>query len=752
MVKVNYKISSRAAILLGRENVSKADGAIIELVKNSYDADASECFVIFDVVNDSIYIVDNGSGMNEDDLINKWLTIGTNNKKYDYLTKKNRIKSGEKGIGRLALDRLGTKYELYTKKRCDKTFYLMTDWTNFENDKINLDDIEVEINVVKNNFSELSSISIFNDVHLEKFEQGTVIKISGLRDTWTEKELVTIKQMLGYLLPPVEQRDFNVFYKDSINGFEKIDSLVNEEYDYKIISKFDGENFVIDLYRNEFDLNRIPDSMFENPAFKDYPYRKEDFIQKKITYNFSISKLLNCSDEKKISNVKKIGKFNFNYIFMKMQTTEKDNKIYYYKPFSKNRENWIKDNCGIKIYRDGFMVRPYGDQLLMDAFDWLGLDARKAHSPAAISHPGMGWKVRNSQGQGTLIISRVNNNEILDKSSREGIIDNESFRLLKEVLHSIISIFEKDRAYIAKNFKIIYELLNKKENIKNEGTILAESILKNERKYDNNDINKKLAETITFYKEERDELISEIKLLRSLSTNGLITTSIVHDLKTTSASMVNRVDDIKNAINLKNDNLLSLCLTSLEKSDIFLKSWINVLISQVKSDRRKRRKESLSIVVENIINNIKPILDRKNINIFFSKSFDEIYKKIFIVDFESILYNLIINSVEAFEQSSVFERKININVCYENDNFVLDYSDNAIGLSDIFKNPYDIFDFGVTSKYDKYGEKVGTGLGMYILASTVNDYNGKYELINVKNGFALKVYIPCDGEKNEREN
>ena len=65
MEKLKYNISSRATILLGRESVSKVDGAIIELIKNTYDADASICYLMFDAEADKIYLLDNGSGMSK---------------------------------------------------------------------------------------------------------------------------------------------------------------------------------------------------------------------------------------------------------------------------------------------------------------------------------------------------------------------------------------------------------------------------------------------------------------------------------------------------------------------------------------------------------------------------------------------------------------------------------------------------------------------------------------------------------------
>lgn len=115
---------------------------------------------------------------------------------------------------------------------------------------------------------------------------------------------------------------------------------------------------------------------------------------------------------------------------MKLSLRDDSKETFFYKEISKKRTDWLNEFGGIKIYRDNFFVRPYGVPGT-DTFDWLGLDARRAKNPAGISHPGGGWHVRNNQSQGTILISRVQNAVLLDKSSREGIIENEYFSILK---------------------------------------------------------------------------------------------------------------------------------------------------------------------------------------------------------------------------------------------------------------------------------------------------------------------------------
>lgn len=755
MGKMKYKISSRAAILLGRESVSKVDGAIIELVKNTYDADAILCFICFDIENDNIYILDNGIGMTKETIENYWMTIGTDNKRENYKSEKNRIKSGEKGIGRFALDRLGSKCEMYTKNKIsEKVILWKNDWESFEQPGKTIDEIEAEFYYLETTFENIVPKPILEDINKinEKIKQentfislesGTLFKISKLRDIWDEKEIFDIVNSMGFLIPPNENKEYMIYMKKSLNeDYIEVENEITYEYDYKMYVDFDGEKFEVKLVRNEFDLNRIPSEIFQMERFKKSPYTYSDFEKQEFVYDFSIPQLMKNENKDFIETIKKIGKFKFNYTFMKISSDVTAKESFYYKEMSKKRKLWLDQNSGIKIYRDNFLVRPYGD-MNSDSFDWLGLDARMAKNPASISHPSGSWHVRNSQSQGVILISRVNNEEIIDKSSREGIIENEYFRLLKDVIKNLISIFEQDRAYIGRTMKLYKDEKNKKEKTKEEGKNIAKTILrrKNKKVQSNTEQVKTLAETVKIYEEEREELITEIKQLRSLATNGLITTSIVHDLKSINALLVNRVDSIETALDLNNEMLINRNLNDLRKNDIFLKSWITVITNQTKKDKRTRLKKNFYTVIHDTIAVLEPILTQKKIKVKITGDNKQTFKRIFVSDFESILYNLIINSIESFEKSRITERIINISLKTDED-FIIDYKDNGKGLGEVFKDPYDMFTFGTTSKYDVNGKQIGTGLGMYIVASTIREYNGKYSITEYKSGFGLEMRFP----------
>lgn len=758
MAKMKYKISSRATILLGRESVSKVEGALIELIKNTYDADATLCYVYFETSENALYIIDDGTGMTKSVIEDNWMMIGTANKRDEYISEKDRIKSGEKGIGRFALDRLGSICEMYTKNANDKFIRWSTNWNSFEEAGKTLDEIEADFDYLNTNIYEILPECVKREIKLLErklnedrkeenevsfmFKTGTVLKISGLRDNWKENTINNLINSLGFLIPPEEQDEFYIsIQKSNDSGFELIENTLSEEFDYKINAHFDGSEFEITMERNEFDLSRMPDDVFREERFLRYPYRKEDFEKKVFIFHYPISQLFSTDDKELIAKIKEIGEFKFKYIFMKLSMQGESQDVYFYKTISKTRKNWLDEHGGVKIYRDNFLVRPYGD-VNSDSYDWLGLEARYNSNPVAVSSKSEAWSVRNAQGQGTIFISRITNDSIIDKSSREGLIENESFKLFKETIIKIISVFERDRAYIARTLKQYDDRINEKEKTKREGTALAQNILKNKK--DNKSAKSKLeslAKTVKYYEEERDELITELKLLRSLATNGLITSSIVHDLKSINAILVTRVDSMRLAFENNNAYLIERNLNDLYKNDTFLKSWISVISNQSKKDKRKRLKKDLYVTIKNIVDILDPILKQKKVELLVNTDNKATSRRIFESDYESIMYNLIINSIEAFSKSDTRNREIVIDLKTE-DKFIITFTDNGKGIGSYFKDPYDIFKFGTTSKYDQEGNAIGTGLGMYIVASTIREYNGDYRLIEVNNGFSMEIKFP----------
>ncbi|MFN3378352.1 MAG: ATP-binding protein, partial [Runella zeae] len=265
--KVPFKVSARTAKLIGLENFSTEEGAIIELVKNTYDADARNCILIFDLKvklektlngdvveteikkfkkeSSSIYIIDNGIGMNDTIIQNQWMTIGTDNKLYEHTTKNGRIKTGAKGIGRFALNRLGMLTDMTSLPTTLKAqdldnveveevieeaynakvipnddcvgFGWTVDWKDFDKKGATVSDVEAilsrkeNLNIKQELISRFSSYPKVKEL-LERvdYKSGTIIEITELNDDWNEDKLRKLFGNLEMLLPPEEQNDFSI--------------------------------------------------------------------------------------------------------------------------------------------------------------------------------------------------------------------------------------------------------------------------------------------------------------------------------------------------------------------------------------------------------------------------------------------------------------------------------------------------------------------------------------------------------------
>lgn len=262
MAELQFRISSGLKSIIGRDLITDDYIAVFELVKNAYDAHASRVDLYFnDLKKDTakILIIDNGKGMNYDDIINKWLFVaysakrqGTEDDNFDYRDRiySNRPFAGAKGIGRFSCDRLGRFLYLETIKLEEdpKIESLYTDWDKFEN---NLQEEFVNISVIHNTISK----SNYNIQH------GTVLEITNLREEWDRNKLLTLKNSLSKLINPIEDNQSPKF-SIVIHAPDELeeDNKVDEYY-----KKVNGEvkNFI-------FETLNLKTTKIQSSVYKDY--------------------------------------------------------------------------------------------------------------------------------------------------------------------------------------------------------------------------------------------------------------------------------------------------------------------------------------------------------------------------------------------------------------------------------------------------------------------------------------------------
>lgn len=755
MARIPFNVSAKTARLIGRENVSNLEGALIELIKNTYDADAKKCVVYYESSTDRLFIIDNGIGMNKDVIINNWMTIGNSTKKESVFTKSGRVNTGEKGIGRFALDRISEKCTMLTVSK-DERFEWLVNWENFDSSEM-ITDTYAELNDISENIPEFLS-DLDNEFLCDMLKSdftgtGTCFVLENLRDQWNEAVIERVKSSLQKLLPPMENNVFELFFflQDTKTKDARILPDLLNEYDYKL--HFEVDDFgecTIQIHRNEFFFGTQFEKIMKKADFSDED--REYFNDKLIIKEGSIYDFLPGVEEKI-----NIGPFSGDIYFYKLVLQSDNQEKYYYKNFVTKRTNF-KELSGIKIYRDDFLVRPYGIYGTT-GYDWLDLSTRKAESPAAVSHKSGSWRVQANQICGQIRISRLNDN-LPDKSSREGIVETKEFKLFRELVVNFIEKLEEDRQYVIRKLdqlykstakgeqalKIAKEELNKykkEEGEKERNNKDNEADSEKKQSYEN------FHKAISYQEERIQDLQEEMGLLRTLATTGIVVNTYIHEIKALTTQLNVGVKEAYAC--LEEDNDIISAKEELKKLRVLkdkFNSWFKVTIDAVEMDKRKRKKENIGNIIQRSISKWKSVQNNKIDYVYVEN--EEIEIRCFPFDFETIVSNLVTNSSTIFKNHKVEKPTIKIEIGRKDDKFYIKYSDNGPGLCDAFKKePQKILKYGVTDRRNANGEVVGTGMGLWIVDSIIQNYKGHIDLrknIEKETGFFMDLFF--EGREN----
>lgn len=830
--KIPFKVAARTAKLIGLENFSTEEGAVIELVKNTYDADAHNCILIFDIKvkeekiisdkeevivekidreNSSIYIIDNGIGMSDLTIQNQWMTIGTANKLHSHLTEGGRVKTGAKGIGRFALNRLGmltnmiSLPELIEVKDGDEiklvpnsdklSFDWMVDWKDFDKENATVSDIEAVLESKrKQSIKEDLLKRFFRYCKVEelientKFSSGTIIEITELNDEWSFEKIRKLFNNLEILLPPKEQSDFsiNLFLLNDLDSFGVVNRAYYDDYDYKLKATYKHNNekkLKIELVRNELDVSILEkqySDFFNLDDSRKEPYRLEDFKKGKIEWELPLNNLMSQEVDKELLN--RIGNFDFTFYFLKNSISddieEGNRKKYPYKAInSAERRSWLKKFGGIKIFRDDFRIRPYGE----NGDDWLRLGERQAQSPGGAGQRLGGYRIRPNQIAGTINISRIDNESFQDKSGREGLIENEEFELFKNVIREIISIFEKDRNNVMYHLSEMYkkqnyeletiikakenaELIRKQKEQKEQEElpvddgfgrpIISSDSTSHEKEYSKNEEN--MADAIFFLENKNEEKDRELRLLRSLASVGLIISSFAHELHNLKTRLIPRTKFLENVLLKHLDRKMFesnkyedpfFLLDLIKQEDIRLQHWLVYSLNTLKRDKRERKKIDLNKYFENFKSLWQKTLVDRKITLEYSSDVKNKYEiKAFEADLDCIFNNLLSNSLNALKGVNKDDKRISITCNIVDDNVEIFFLDNGKGLDvKYIDNPNQIFNIFESSKVDKHGNIIGTGLGLSIVKTIISEYNNSsIEVFEVNSGLGFKISFRGD--------
>lgn len=751
--KISFKVSARTARLIGRENVSNDEAAIIELVKNGYDADAEHVDVLFE--HNDLFIIDSGIGMTAKTIEDKWMVIGASAKRVETTTPKGRIVSGEKGIGRFALDKLGTAVILssWTGQKADNPVEWVARWDDFEQEGTTVDavsatmrDLEIE------DFTKL-----YKRLTKRTATHGTVLHIHGVREVWDEPRIQELFESMRALVPPARDKDFGITLRsaDHPKKWGRVDPLIAENYDYRLEATYNPAKQQIEyvVYRNEFDIMQLEkkySEVFNEPNMGTAPFDLATFRKGSYTGSIALRKALRTDAVNK-QLLDSMGKFSFDLSFSKVsRPNDEDVDRFPYKTIDyRERAGWLKKFGGIRIFRDNFRVRPYGEA----GDDWLRLGERQAQSPGGAAQRLGGYRVRPNQVTGSIYISRLENEDLQDKSSREGIVENKSFDLLKNIIKNMLTILENDRNTVLFSLSQLDKRINKSSQIESKGREALAEIKKEKRDSKNDkqsgrsEYRKERTERVFEYAEilesKVDDKNEEIRLLRSLASAGIITAAAAHELNGLKNHMLVRMRQFDKLLGgyLDRDSFQNVLVSKnpfarieqMAVSDAKIVAWLDYALMPLRRDRRTRKKVNVAEYISGLSGVWSPLLSSRKIilDIGIDKESEQVFTRLFPIDLDTIFNNLIINSMEAFVQNKrLEERRITINLSADASSITIQYEDTAGGLHETFlSDPHQIFRPHVTTKVNALGEPTGTGMGMYLIKAVLDDNDGQITLL-----------------------
>ncbi len=347
-----FKISAALKDIIGKELITDEFVAVFELVKNSFDANASKVEIIFEnnhqLINSRIIIKDNGIGMNYIDLKNKWLFVaysakrlGKENEDYRDKIKSKRVFAGAKGVGRFSCDRLGRYLNLITIKDeiNPKIENLVVNWEDFEN----VDNKEfVKINVTHNVLKE----------NTYKLKKGTVLEISGLRDNWDRDRILKLKKSLAKLINPNQENDSNNF---SIEIIASDEQLLDKEPNKK------GEK------KNDLEL---VNGIIKNPIFETLNIKTSNIFVKISQDGDFIETVLQDRGDRIYYLKEKNPYKNLYNITVYLFQLNRSSKYNFHRIMGMHSVGY----GSVFMYKNGFRIYPYGEE----GEDLLQIDRRKA--------------------------------------------------------------------------------------------------------------------------------------------------------------------------------------------------------------------------------------------------------------------------------------------------------------------------------------------------------------------------------------
>ena len=736
---ITYRIRPAARLIhtIGSDLIGDSYAALVELVKNSYDADATNVNILFKytkIGNQDALIIsvkDDGHGMDFDTVINKWLVPATDDKQKKKHSKKGtRTLQGRKGIGRFAASILGQEMTLSTVDQHGQKSEAVIDWRIFKTDDF-LENIELLIE--KKQTDEPSGTEILIIAKDEKFDEIIIDengneKILEKTDSklsyWNKNTLEKLINELRKLISPFEDSigdEFEINLSFQNLPFREIDENIKIDtypiinfYDYRIAGTISGDGDALLTFENNV-----------NP----------DAVQiERITQKFELT-----------GNNKYCGLINVDFRVFDREPEAIDNLINkgLINPITKTlmgkheAKRYLNEAYGVNIYKNFFRIRPYGN----GGIDWLDLDKDRIQN--------FTLKISNNQIVGFVTIQSEEDSGLEEKSARDGLKENEHYFGLKELAKKALFELEVRRlAYRIKSEKSrgksrkVQETIDSLFSLSDIKSTIRKKLL--EFKIDKKaiiEINDILTQEEEKKVQLKEEIEKTIAIYQGQATLGKIVNFILHEGRKPLQFFNSETKIMERYLRFyrstKEEEYFDELFKSIEGFKInseFISTLFKRISPLAKQKRDKRSDFSVLKVVTESLGVFTTSLDESNIKVEIIGD-----EKVQVFGWAEDLYialtNLIENSIYWLSISKSNEKKITIEVIENNDTVLIDYKDTGPGLTDLELETGAIFEPGYSKKIN------GTGLGLAIAGEACDRLNGELSARKAKNGVNFQIEI-----------
>lgn len=680
--------------LIGRDLITDRVTALFELVKNCYDANAQNVSVVFENVeagnNQSIIRVeDDGYGMSFEDIRDKWMVIGTSSKRtHPYSPEPYKRKCvGEKGIGRFAVDKLGDKVSIITKKEgAGKCLKVDIDWSSYFSESVKGDDIHL--------FTDVENAYTYVDAE-DSNTSGTKLVITAIREPWTKKEIEHLMREISKIVSPVA----NLSYPFKVR-------VIAPEF------KIDKESI-----RTLEDFNNATLSL-------SIDFDEEKGLQQSLFYN----------KEKNTFGHHIIPIKSFGGIRM---------SIYYFDEVA--RRNYRKDFPndpidGFKVYRDGIIATPFAEtnENPDQKRDILGIDKRLWQDIFS--------RISTREFLGIIDITKEGNPQIIDATNRQDFVDNEEYREMKKFIITQLDALQdykvemrmakRDNAQeglqaASEDINSLVDAINEMVAQKPELKQTVEPLIKQVRKTGHS-----VKTAINEQKKALEDFTRKENIYMSIMSLQQFAINITHAVRTTLNQIRDRVEFFYRYYpNPEEEEWFTLYSKEMYERFKVLNRVINYMLSYSQSNLTPEEVD-LKTTFEEILGDYDDVFSREGI-VLQTDFPDKLVLNANRQFFRDILQNLIDNSVKAMTKS---EQKV-IRCSYEVQNDMLEIlvSDTGVGIPP--ENREQVFALYYTTT-ELQG---GAGVGLYIVKTRVQSLGGSVEVVDSefgKIGTTIKITIP----------